>query len=159
MGKMYRTLEYLERLRPAPGDRQKALADARTIADHLKREYGAEVYGVGSLFVPGRNFTEHSDIDLVVKGLPAGRFFSILAKLDDMTLDLADIRPAVFSKELFERILPFLRFRHLFRNMYSYELKAEKIRELGSGFARLVEDAAGALALFCDWLGRTASEG
>jgi predicted nucleotidyltransferase len=93
MGTVYRTLEYLERLRPAPGDRQKALADARAIADHLKREYGAEVYGVGSLFVAGRNFTERSDIDLVVKGLPVGRFFSILVKLDDMSSFKLDLIP------------------------------------------------------------------
>jgi hypothetical protein len=79
--------------------------------------------------------------------------------LVDMTLDLADIRPPVFSKELFERSLPFLRFRHLFRNMYGYELKAEKIRELETGFPRLVEDAAGALFVFCAWLKQTATAG
>jgi len=61
----YRVLDHLERLAPAPGDREKALADARRIAAFLRETYGAETKGVGSLFLEGRPFTEKSDIDLV----------------------------------------------------------------------------------------------
>jgi predicted nucleotidyltransferase len=103
MGTVYRTLEYLERLQPGPGDREKALAEARAIAAYLKREYGAEVFGVGSLFVPGRNFTERSDIDLVARGLPAGRFFSILVKLDDMTSFKLDLVPFEDANEYMQK--------------------------------------------------------
>lgn len=79
--------------------------------------------------------------------------------LVDMTLDLEDLRPPVFSKELFERVLPFLRFRHLFRTMYGYELKADRIRTLEDDFPALVEAVNAALDLFCAWLKRTAAAG
>jgi len=103
MAAKYRTLEYLERLRPKPGDRRKALADARAIAAYLRREYGAEVYGIGSLFVAGRDFTERSDIDLVAKGLPAERFFSILVKLDGMTPFKLDLVPFEDANEFMRK--------------------------------------------------------
>ena len=93
MSKEYRILEYLERLRPGHGDREKAIGEAREIAAYLKREYGAEVYGVGSLFNHDGNFTEASDIDLVVKGLPSDRFYAILVRLDEMTSFKLDIIP------------------------------------------------------------------
>ena len=79
--------------------------------------------------------------------------------LVDMTLDLEDLRPPVFSKELFERVLPFLRFRHLFRTMYGYELKADRIRALEDDFPALVGAVNAALDLFYAWLKRTAAIG
>jgi predicted nucleotidyltransferase len=93
MEKRYRILDHLDRLAPRPGNREAALADARRIADYLREKYGAEVYGVGSLFLEGRTFTEKSDIDLVVKGLPPGKFVSILTAVDEMTKFPVDIVP------------------------------------------------------------------
>ena len=100
--KRYRLLEYLDRIQPAPGDRETALSDAHRIADYLKKTYGAEVYGIGSLFREDKQFTEKSDIDLVVKGLPLDSFFSILAVVDRMTKFPVDLTP-------YEAAKPFLR--------------------------------------------------
>jgi predicted nucleotidyltransferase len=90
-------LEHLHHLRVQPELKERALADARKIADHLKSRYAVEVIGIGSLFEAGRNFGPGSDLDLVVKGLPPGRYFSILdeaASLTSFELDLIPFESA-----------------------------------------------------------------
>ncbi len=89
----YRILDHLERLAPAPGDKKRALAEARRIAAFLRETYGAETFGVGSLFLEGRPFTEMSDIDLVVKGIPGDKYFSILAEVEKLTTFSFDLVP------------------------------------------------------------------
>ena len=39
-------------------------------------------------------------------------------------------RPAVISKDLFERLSPYLGFRHFFRHAYVFQFKWEKMKEL-----------------------------
>ena len=66
-------LSHLRKTRLAPGDRQKAVRDAKRIADYLADEYGAEVWGIGSLFEELRPFRQRSDIDLAASGIPAAQ--------------------------------------------------------------------------------------
>ena len=73
-------LLHLRKTRFAPGDEQKARAAASRVADVLKKQYGAEVYGIGSLFESIRPFMNSSDIDLVVKGIPAKKFIRASAE-------------------------------------------------------------------------------
>jgi hypothetical protein len=40
------------------------------------------------------------------------------------------IRSSVISKELFEKLKQYLKFRHLFRHIYGFELKWDKIENL-----------------------------
>ena len=54
--------------------------------------------------------------------------------LRDMALELEGIRPPVISEDLYRRLLPYLRFRHLFRNLYGFELEWEKMVELDREF-------------------------
>lgn len=89
---------------PLPGDREKALKDTRRIADYLRTTYGAEVYGIGSLFRTDKPFTENSDIDLVVKGLPLDRFFPILVTIDQMTHFTLDITPYEAAKPYMQQL-------------------------------------------------------
>ena len=73
------------------------MRDARAIAAYLHDEYGARVFGVGLLFEPDRRFGDRSDIDLVVEGLPAARYFEASAKAAAMTnfdLDLIPLEDA-----------------------------------------------------------------
>lgn len=86
-------LAHLRKTHFAPGDRDRALAQARSIADFLKREYGARVIGVGSLFESDRQFRDTSDIDLVVESLPAERFFEATARAACMTDYELDVIP------------------------------------------------------------------
>lgn len=61
--------------------------------------------------------------------------------LQNMTLDLPGIRPHVISGRTAQLFAEFLRFRHLFRNLYGFELEWPRLRSL---VARLPE-AWGAL--------------
>ena len=47
-----------------------------------------------------------------------------------MTLDIPDVRPAVIDAALAEELGAFLRFRHVFRNVYGSLLQAERMRPL-----------------------------
>ena len=87
-------LAHIRRTRFAPGDRERAQADAHRIADFLRLEGATRVVGIGSAFVSSRRFTKRSDIDLVVEGLPPRRFFRAFAEAADMTAFALDLTPA-----------------------------------------------------------------
>ena len=93
----YRTVEYLDRALTGRGDAVAARADAARIAAYLRDTYQAEVIGIGSLFDPDRPFLERSDIDLVVSGIPKGKYFAALsaaAYLGRFHLDLIPLEGA-----------------------------------------------------------------
>ena len=87
-------LAHIRRTRFAPGNRERAQADAHRIADFLRAEGATRVVGIGSAFAPHRRFTRHSDIDLMVENLPPRRFFRALAEAADMTAFELDLTPA-----------------------------------------------------------------
>lgn len=62
-------------------------------------------------------------------GLPAGESWHTLL-LREMEGEIPNVRPAVIDHELALRLLEYLRFRHLFRHTYGYELRWEKCRPL-----------------------------
>ena len=73
------------------GDRNRAVADAHRIARFLTRNGARSVVGIGSAFDLDRPFSDQSDIDLVVEGLPARRFYAVSAQaaaLTEFSLDL-----------------------------------------------------------------------
>lgn len=86
-------LEHLRNSRFSDEDRDRALREAHEIADFLKRTYGARVIGIGSLFASDRPFRRDSDIDLVVDGLPADRFFTASAHAAELTSFSLDVIP------------------------------------------------------------------
>jgi predicted nucleotidyltransferase len=98
-------LAHLRKTHFAAGDREAALADARAIADFLRREYGARVYGVGSLFERDRPFREHSDIDLVVEYLAPARFYEASAKAANMTEFELDVIPLEAANEYMREVV------------------------------------------------------
>jgi hypothetical protein len=70
----------------------------------------------------------------------------------DMSLELESVRPAVISRELHDLLVPFLGFRHLFRNVYGFVMEGERLDRLDArfdeAFLRLQEE----LRRFLDWL-------
>ena len=56
-----------------------------------------------------------------------------------MTLELKDIRPPVISKELAASLDEFLTFRHLFRNIYGFELMGDRLDRLVEKFFTTAE--------------------
>lgn len=56
-----------------------------------------------------------------------------------MILPMEGIRPRVISDEVAADLDEFLAFRHLFRNIYGFELKGDRIDYLADKFDRIVE--------------------
>jgi len=75
------------------------------------------------------------------------------ALLFDMTLELDTVRPMVISESTYEEMQVFLRFRHLFRNVYGYELRPEKIAQLDEQFEKTLTALVKEIEVFLDWLG------
>ena len=96
----YRTVEYLDRALTGRGDAVAARADAARIAAYLRDRYQAEVFGIGSLFDPDRPFLERSDIDLVVSGIPKGRYFAALSEAAELTRFHLDLIPIDDANDL-----------------------------------------------------------
>ena len=47
-----------------------------------------------------------------------------------MTLDIPEVRPAVIDRDLARTLGEYLRFRHVFRNVYGGVLEAERMSSL-----------------------------
>ena len=52
------------------------------------------------------------------------------ALLHTMTLDLPGFRPPVIRRELEAALVELLKFRHVYRNLYSFELRWDRVRAL-----------------------------
>lgn len=50
--------------------------------------------------------------------------------LRQMTLEVPEVRPAVIAKETCRRLDEYLRFRHVVRNAYAFELNTQRVLEL-----------------------------
>ena len=72
--------------------------------------------------------------------------------LRDMTLDLDDIRPPVLSEKLYGGLLPYLKFRHLFRNLYGFELDRDKMKELDRNFQDVAAGCFREIRAFLEWM-------
>ena len=79
-------------------------------------------------------------------GIPAGESWHTLL-LREMESEISDVRPALINHELALRLLEYLRFRHLFRHTYGYELQWKKCRPLA-------EDVSDTLTIFKEQISR-----
>ena len=59
------------------------------------------------------------------------------ALLYRMTIEIKGIRPKVISEDLAAELDDYLSFRHVFRNIYGFELKGERLDRLVDKFARV----------------------
>ncbi|MGH7899138.1 MAG: hypothetical protein ACREQQ_14375 [Candidatus Binatia bacterium] len=89
-------------------------------------------------------------------GLPAGssRHRELLR---NMTLDLPGIRPPVITTETARLLEEFLRFRHLFRSVYGFELEWPRLRALLERLPAAWESLRRDLEHFIAFLDRTAA--
>lgn len=58
--------------------------------------------------------------------------------LHQMTIEVKGLRPAVVSKKLAAGLDEYLAFRHLFRNIYGFELESERLDRLAENFNKIV---------------------
>ena len=59
--------------------------------------------------------------------------------LYQMTIGIKGIRPAVISKELAAELDEYFSFRHVFRNIYGFELKGERLDRLVEKFGKIAK--------------------
>jgi hypothetical protein len=109
-------------------------AEARqTLADFAEREPPLlELRGMGAIlhdFYTGIEQVFATIAPELNGGLPAGAAWH-RQLLTNMTLDLPGVRPPVLRAETAQALDEFLRFRHLFRNVYGFELEWPRVRVL-----------------------------
>ena len=63
------------------------------------------------------------------RNIPEGMFYHT-ALLNQMVLDIKDVRPPVLTQEVFNKLKLLLNFRYTFRHAYHWELQWTKVREL-----------------------------
>lgn len=68
--------------------------------------------------------------------------------LQRMTAPWAEVRPAVIDRTLATRLQDYLRFRHLFRHSYGFDLEWEKCRGLAEGMMETLETLQAQLMAF-----------
>ena len=75
-----------------------------------------------------------------------------------MTLPLARIRPAVISEELAADLDEYLAFRHVFRNIYGFELKGDRVVRLADRLDDVATKFKREIGMFCQFLEREDGE-
>lgn len=83
--------------------------------------------------------------------LPSGTDWHIQL-LQRMATDIETIRPAVLDRETARRLDDYLRFRHLFRNIYGFDLEWGRCRELLDDLPATFERLSQKLATFDEFL-------
>ena len=72
--------------------------------------------------------------------------------LAQMSLDITNIRPPVISNKLKNNLQDYRSFRHLIRNIYTYNINPEKIKPLIEILPSLLKDLEKDLKLFSNFL-------
>ncbi len=67
-----------------------------------------------------------------------------------MTIAINDVRPQVLSEELAAELDDYLAFRHVFRNIYGFELKGDRLDRLVAKFGRVSHEFQEQIEEFLD---------
>ena len=87
----------------------------------------------------------------VDNNFPQGEKWHIIL-LSQMAKSYGDIRPAVISENLYEKLKEYLKFRHLFRHIYGFELKWERIKPLVLSMPDVFHNLKKDIRKFMDYL-------
>ncbi|NSW84583.1 MAG: hypothetical protein HPY90_15390 [Syntrophothermus sp.] len=78
--------------------------------------------------------------------------------LQSMALDVPGVRPPLLTRELVQELDEYLRFRHVFRNVYGHHLEWERIAPLMQNLAQVSIRTCRAVERFGKFLTRLAGE-
>lgn len=70
--------------------------------------------------------------------------------LRQMSVEMPEIRPAVIDKELFHSLDGYLKFRHLVRNIYGFQLDLKRFEHLIENMVKVVKDLENQIFSFLD---------
>ena len=68
--------------------------------------------------------------------------------LDQMALEIPNVRPAVISEKTREQLDPYRGFRHVVRNVYTYHISPDKMKPLANGIRPVFKQVEKELAAF-----------
>lgn len=87
-----------------------------------------ELQSISTLMDELENKSIYKNID----GFMGDSFYlrSIGSVLHDFYYDIPEVRPAVISKTTMDKLDKYRAFRHIFRNVYGYNLDSDRIKEL-----------------------------
>jgi len=100
-----------------------------------KEESNINVRAGGSIlhdFYTGVENIFHNIASTIDEKVPEGMSWHI-ELLNQMTLDIEGLRSSIISRETKAMLEEYLRFRHLFRKRYGFELKWQSIKKLLKG--------------------------
>ena len=72
--------------------------------------------------------------------------------LERMNLSIEDVRIQVIEKDLKRKLYEYLRFQHVFRNVYGFDLKWEKMRHLVIELEDVFNELDSSVERFLDFL-------
>jgi len=72
--------------------------------------------------------------------------------LNQMTLEVPNIRPALISQDLKEKLDEYSAFRHIVRNIYSHNFRVDKMKNLIESIDKIYSEIESSLQDFCKFL-------
>lgn len=72
--------------------------------------------------------------------------------LNKVIYDVKDVRPAIVSKELASELEEYLEFRHVFRNIYGFELLGDRLIRLKDKHNNTFNKFSGEIKKFLAWM-------
>lgn len=72
--------------------------------------------------------------------------------LDQMLLNIPGVRPSIISASLVPRLNDYLRFRHVFRNVYGFDLQWDKLSSLVKDHDEIYSDITSSIRSFIQFL-------
>jgi len=90
-------------------------------------------------------------------GVPAGEDWH-KQLLSIMHLDIPGVRPAVISPELYKGLEEYLRFRHVIRNIYAFEINSERLQKLVDSFDWTFQQFSHEITEFLEFIRTLADE-
>jgi len=95
---------------------------------------------------------------MVDSNLPQGENWHI-ELLPRMAKPFANIRPAIVSEDLYEKLKEYLKLRHLARHIYGFKLQWERLKPLVFAMSDVFDDFKKDIGKFLDYLGSEKQSG
>lgn len=129
---------------------ERALTAARRLSEDQDFFVDSVALNLHDLYSGVERIFQH--IAVTVDGyLPAGQDWH-RELLEQMGIEVADIRPSVVSADTMRALDEFLRFRHVVRNVYTFSLDFERIDQLAIRARSAFEQTKAELLRFATFL-------
>lgn len=141
-------------IRRGLADLQRIVEESQEVLQHEEWPDIAFKRTLGSLLHDFYTGVERCSNIIVLEldgGLPAGPDWHVQL-LRRMITPIEGVRPAVLDEELAEILDEYLRFRHLFRAVYGFELRKERLLALAGNLSHVGDRFTAQLSRFVEFL-------